>query len=82
MIEFLGAAAILVPFALVQARATTAHSWLYLVLNLLGAAALTWTALAHAQYGFVILQAAWFVVTAVGMIRRPRRGRQDAARSL
>lgn len=81
MIEFLGAAAILLPFALVQARATTAHSWLYLVLNLLGSAALTWTALVHGQYGFIILQAAWFVVTAVGVVRRTHRGGQESARS-
>lgn len=81
-IEFAGAIAILLPFALLQARVTTAHSWLYLVLNLLGSAALTGTAVVHRQYGFVILQAVWMVVTAVGMAGRRRRGRQEAERPL
>lgn len=52
-IQFVGALAILVPFALLQLRRTTTESWLYLWLNFIGAAILAWSAWVGAQWGFV-----------------------------
>ncbi|MEO7917238.1 MAG: hypothetical protein ABIR16_06305 [Dokdonella sp.] len=69
-IQFVGALAILVPFALLQMRRTTTQSWLYLWLNLIGAAILGWSAWVGAQWGFVILEAVWGLASLVGIIRR------------
>jgi hypothetical protein len=68
--QFVGALGILVPFALLQFRRTTAHSWLYLSLNLAGAAILTWLAVVESQWGFVILQGVWALAAAAGLARR------------
>lgn len=68
--QFIGALAILVPFALLQLRRTTTQSWLYLSLNFIGAAILAWTAWAGAQWGFVILEGVWALAALVGMAQR------------
>ncbi len=80
ILEFAGALGILVPFALMQFRRTTAHSWLYLSLNFAGAAILTWLALMESQWGFVILQGVWALAALVGMSRRVARGASRAGR--
>lgn len=69
-VQFAGALGILLPFALLQFRRTTAHSWLYLALNLAGAAVLTWLAVIESQWGFVILQGVWALAALAGMARR------------
>lgn len=56
VLQFVGALGILLPFALLQFRATTTRSWLYMSANFAGAALLTWLALIESQWGFVILQ--------------------------
>lgn len=63
-LEFVGALGILVPFALFQMNKTSQHSQLYLWLNLFGSALLTVVAWLHHQWGFVILQGVWTLVTA------------------
>jgi hypothetical protein len=69
-IQFVGALIILVPFALLQLRRTTTHSWLYLWLNLVGAAILAWAAWVGAQWGFVILEGVWGLAALVGIVGR------------
>ncbi len=71
VIQFVGALAILVPFALLQLRRTTTQSKLYLSLNLIGAIILGWSAWTGAQWGFVILEGVWGLASLVGLIRRP-----------
>lgn len=73
ILQFAGALGILVPFALMQFRRTTAHSWTYLVLNFTGAAILTWLALVESQWGFVLLQGVWAVTALIGLVRRSIR---------
>lgn len=73
ILQFVGALGILVPFALVQFRRTTAHSWLYLSLNLFGSAILTWLAVVESQWGFVILQGVWALAALIGLARRAPR---------
>lgn len=68
-LQFVGALGILMAFALLQFGRTTAHSWFYLVLNLAGAAILTWLAIIESQWGFVILQGVWAIAAAFGLIR-------------
>lgn len=69
-LQFVGALGIVVPFALIQFHRTSAHSWLYLALNLAGSAILTWLALIESQWGFVILQGVWALAAFVGLVRR------------
>lgn len=73
-LQFIGALGILVPFAMMQFRRTTAHSWLYLSLNLVGSAILTWLALIESQWGFVILQGVWALAALMGLVHRAIRG--------
>ncbi|HEX5428829.1 MAG TPA: hypothetical protein VFX00_10925 [Pedococcus sp.] len=72
-LQFVGALGILVPFALMQFRRTTAHSWLYLSLNSAGSVILTWLALTESQWGFVLLQGVWALAALVGLVRRATR---------
>lgn len=71
-IQFVGALTILVPFALLQLRRTTTTSWLYLWLNLVGAAILVWAAWVGAQWGFVILESVWGLAALVGIVQRQK----------
>lgn len=75
-LEFAGALGILVPFALFQLGRTSQHSGLYLWLNLVGSGLLTAVALVRDQWGFLILQAVWTLVTAWSLVQLVRRRRQ------
>jgi acyl dehydratase len=72
VLQFVGALGILAPFALLQFRLTSAHSWLYLSANAAGAAILTWLALIESQWGFVILQGVWTLAALIGLAHRVR----------
>ena len=73
---------ILVPFVLVQAGRMTASSRSYLVLNLVGSATLAVDAALGRDWGFLLLEAVWAVVSLVGLVsaltRRPERPEQPA----
>lgn len=81
-LQFVGAMGILAPFALMQFRRTTPHSWLYLSLNLSGSVILTWLALAETQWGFVLLQGVWALAALVGLVRRVTRSLAVASRDV
>lgn len=70
VLQFVGALGILMPFALLQLGRISQHGYLYLGLNLVGAAILTAVAYLDGQWGFVILQAVWALVAAWGIGRR------------
>lgn len=76
-LEFVGALGIIVPFALFQLGRTSQHSHLYLWLNLFGSSLLTVVAVLHHQWGFVILQGVWTVVTTWSILRQLRRSRPE-----
>lgn len=78
-LEFAGALGILVPFALFQLGRTSQHSGLYLWLNLAGSSLLTAVALVRDQWGFLILQAVWTVVTAWSLVKLAGRRRRRTA---
>lgn len=69
-IQFLGAILILLPFALLLAGRMGRQDAAYLWLNLVGAGMLTADALLARQWGFVLLQAVWALVAALGLFRR------------
>jgi hypothetical protein len=81
LIQVAGSLLILVPFGLAQLGRLDARSRTSLLLNLAGSATLAGDAAAGSQWGFLLLEGAWAIVSAIGLLRRPRSG-LEAARSL
>jgi hypothetical protein len=78
VVQILGALLILAAFVLSQWRVIDATSLRYLVPNLLGSAVLAVDAYFGSQWGFVLLEGVWALVSAAGVVGRlraaPRRG--------
>ncbi|HEX5159817.1 MAG TPA: hypothetical protein VFW17_21590 [Ktedonobacterales bacterium] len=66
--QIFGALLILAPFALAQFRLLGQHSWPYLLPNMAGSALLCALALLGAQWGFVLLENVWALVSLWGHI--------------
>jgi hypothetical protein len=77
VIQVVGALLILAAFAALQFRVLGAHSRSYLLLNLVGALVLTVLALLERQWGFLLLETVWALVSGWGLIQ-VMRGRQPA----
>ncbi len=73
LIQIAGAILILVGFILAQFKVLSPQALVYLLVNLLGAAALAATAYMEEQWGFVMLEAVWTIVSAWGTIDWLRR---------
>ncbi len=67
VIQIVGALLILAAFAAVQFDRMRPDSRLYLALNLVGSAILAVLAVAASQWGFVLLEGVWAVVSAWGL---------------
>jgi hypothetical protein len=67
VIQIVGALLILTAFAAVQFDRMRPESRLYLVLNLVGSAILAVLAVLASQWGFVLLEGVWAVVSAWGL---------------
>lgn len=78
MIQVVGALLILVAFTAVQLRRMRPDSRLYLALNLVGSAVLAVLAFLGSQWGFVLLETVWAVVSAWGLAAALRAGRPAA----
>ncbi|HYV14796.1 MAG TPA: hypothetical protein VE972_02105 [Conexibacter sp.] len=72
-LQLLGAVLILIPFAWVQLRGLSVESVTYLGFNLAGSALLAAAALDARQWGFVLLETVWGVVSAWGLAQQLRR---------
>lgn len=73
-----GALLILVAFAAAQFGWMSLESRVYLTLNLVGGAVLAWLAWDDRQWGFLLLETVWTLVSGWGLIRS-LRGQQPAA---
>ncbi len=67
LIQIVGALLILAGFAAVQFERMRPDSRLYLVLNLVGSAILAVLAWHESQWGFLLLEGVWAIVSAWGL---------------
>ena len=70
--SLVGALLILLPFAGAQLGRLTVESLSYQVMNLIGATALTIVAVVERQYGFILLEGTWAIVSLIGIVRTRR----------
>jgi hypothetical protein len=68
VIQIVGALLILAAFTAVQLERMRPDSRLYLALNLVGSAILAVLAVAAHQWGFVLLEGVWAIVSAWGLV--------------
>src|ERR1700747_1984824 len=74
LIQVVGALLILAPFGLAQLGRLDARSKTSLLLNLAGSATLAGDAAVGSQWGVLLVRGAWVIVSAFGLLRRPRSG--------
>lgn len=74
-VQIAGAVAILVAYALGQFKVVDVRSYVYLGLNLFGAAALSVIAYVEELWGFLLLEIAWTGISAWGILQRLREER-------
>ncbi len=79
VVQLAGAVLILVGFVASQRGAMSTQSLPYLAVNFVGSALLFATALAGRDWGFVLLEGVWAVVSAWGLIRYRSRARRSTA---
>ena len=68
LVQILGSLLILAGFALAQTGRVQQKSRSYLTLNLIGSAVLAVVALYEAQWGFLLLEGVWAIVSATSLI--------------
>lgn len=75
LVQIIGSVLVLIPFALAQARRVDPSSLSYLLLNLAGSGLLAADAAVTRQWGFLLLEGVWAVVSLAALGRRALSGR-------
>jgi hypothetical protein len=70
ILQIVGALMVLGGFALSQFRILNQHSYLYLLLNVIGSGILAVLAALQLQWGFLLLEGGWALVAFWGLISR------------
>jgi hypothetical protein len=70
VLQLVGAILVLAGFMLAQVRVLDPQSLPYLVLNAVGAAILATLAAADEQWGFLLLEGVWTIVSVAGLAAR------------
>ena len=78
VVQIVGAVLILAAFAALQRGSMSPRSRLYLWLNFVGSAILAGVALATSNWGFLLLEAVWAVVSLRSLTEMRRRGSAGA----
>lgn len=73
VVQMVGAFLILIPFAAVQLKRLQVTTVAYQLLNLLGSSALTFVAVTQRQYGFILLEGIWAIMSFIGLMQLQRR---------
>ena len=73
IVSVLGAVLILLPFAASQLGRMSTASVPYQLLNLIGSGLLAVVAVMERQYGFILLEVVWAVMSIVGLVRHHHR---------
>ena len=80
VLQIVGALMVLVAFAAAQFRLLDARSYPYLLLNVVGSAVLAVLAFEERQWGFLLLEGVWSLVSFAGLLARVR-GQRSAPSS-
>jgi len=70
LVQVFGSLLILAAFAALQAKRMSPSGYVYLGLNLAGSAILAANALAERQWGFLLLETVWALVSAWSLARK------------
>jgi hypothetical protein len=78
-VQIMGAVLILTAYAGSQSGFLHQQGYAYLLLNIVGSAVLAWLAAVAQQWGFLLLEGVWALVSVSSLIVRVRRGKVERA---